>query len=62
MQSSQPLAERMRPRSIEEYIGQEHLIGKKGAIRKSLDAGHIPSMILWGHTGCWKNDTCKFIS
>jgi putative ATPase len=52
----------MRPRSIEEYIGQEHLIGKKGAIRKSLDSGHIPSMILWGPPGVGKTTLASLLA
>jgi putative ATPase len=49
-----PLAERMRPKSLEEYVGQEHLIKKGSSLRKSLDAGAIPSMILWGPPGVGK--------
>ena len=49
-----PLAERMRPKSLDEYVGQEHLLKKGASLRKSLDAGAIPSMILWGPPGVGK--------
>ena len=49
-----PLAERMRPKSLDEYVGQEHLLTKGASLRKSLDAGVLPSMILWGPPGVGK--------
>jgi len=49
-----PLAERMRPDTLEEYIGQKHLIGPNGALRPQLDSGLIASMILWGPPGTGK--------
>ncbi|MEX1192999.1 MAG: replication-associated recombination protein A, partial [Brumimicrobium sp.] len=49
-----PLAERMRPKSLDDYVGQDHLIKKGASLRKSLDAGAIPSMILWGPPGVGK--------
>lgn len=49
-----PLAEKMRPTSIDEYIGQDHVIGKDAIIRKILDKNEIPSMILWGPPGVGK--------
>lgn len=49
-----PLAERMRPKSLDEYIGQSHLLGKGASLRIALDAGIIPSMILWGPPGVGK--------
>ncbi|MBM3453419.1 MAG: replication-associated recombination protein A [Bacteroidetes bacterium] len=51
---SVPLAERMRPKLLDDYIGQEHLIGPKGPIRRALDAGILPSIILWGPPGVGK--------
>ena len=41
-----PLAERLRPRTIDEYIGQEHLVGKNGVFRKFFETGNVPSFIL----------------
>ncbi len=49
-----PLAERMRPRSLDAYAGQDHLLEKGASLRKSLDAGVLPSMILWGPPGVGK--------
>jgi hypothetical protein len=43
----QPLAERMRPSKLEDYIGQDHLVGENSPLRKALEAGHLPSCILW---------------
>lgn len=54
MQSTQPLAERMRPKKLEDYFGQEHIIGESGAIKKSVASGQLPSMILWGPPGVGK--------
>lgn len=51
---SVPLAERMRPKLLDDYIGQEHLIGPNGPIRRALDAGILPSIILWGPPGVGK--------
>ncbi len=47
MYSSQPLADRMRPKTLDEYLGQVHLVGRKGTLRKSIEAGLLPSIILW---------------
>ena len=52
---SAPLAERLRPRTIEEYIGQEHLVGKNGVFRKFFETGNVPSFILWGPPGVRKD-------
>ncbi len=49
-----PLAERMRPKNLDEYVGQKHLLTEGASLRKSLDAGAIPSMILWGPPGVGK--------
>lgn len=49
-----PLAERMRPNSLSEYIGQKHLLGKDGSLRKALDSKVLPSLILWGPPGVGK--------
>ncbi len=57
-----PLAEQLRPKSLEEYIGQEHLVGKNAILRKALESGNIPSMILWGPPGTGKTTLAYIIS
>ena len=46
-----PLAERMRPRTLEDYIGQQHLVGPGAVIRRMIDGGHVSTFILWGPPG-----------
>lgn len=58
----QPLAERMRPRTLDDYVGQPHLTGPKGIIRKMLESGNVPSMILWGPPGVGKTTLAQMIS
>ncbi|QBB70533.1 replication-associated recombination protein A [Pseudolysobacter antarcticus] len=53
-QGLKPLAERMRPRSLDEMVGQERLLAPDSALRRAIEAGHIHSMILWGPPGCGK--------
>lgn len=57
-----PLAERMRPSIIDELIGQEHLTGENGVIRKAIQSGNIPSMILWGPPGVGKTTIANIIA
>lgn len=57
-----PLAERMRPKSLEDYVGQEHLVGEKGVLRQMIDSGRISSFILWGPPGVGKTTLAKIIS
>ena len=47
----QPLAERLRPKTLDEYIGQKHLVGPGAILRKMIDAGRISSFILWAPPG-----------
>src|SRR5213083_1510504 len=54
MASAQPLAARMRPRDLGEFVGQPHLVGEGRVLRKAIDAGQLPSMILWGPPGTGK--------
>jgi len=62
MSSNIPMAERLRPKTLNEYIGQEHLVGKDGVLRKIIETGNIPSMILWGPPGVGKTTLAKLIS
>jgi putative ATPase len=57
-----PLAERIRPATIDDLIGQEHLIGKEGVLRKVIQTGSIPSMILWGPPGVGKTTIANIIA
>ncbi len=57
-----PLAERLRPRSLDEYIGQQHLVGKSGVFRKFLETGNVPSFILWGPPGVGKTSLAKLVA
>lgn len=59
---STPLAERLRPSSLDDYIGQEHLIGKTAVLRKAIESGVIPSMIFWGPPGVGKTTLANIIS
>lgn len=58
----QPLAERMRPRSLAELVGQEQLTGENGVVRKAIASGNIPSMILWGPPGVGKTTIANIIA
>ncbi len=60
--SSPPLAERLRPARLEDLVGQEHLVGPNGIIRKAISTGNIPSMILWGPPGVGKTTIANIIA
>jgi len=57
-----PLAERMRPKSLEQYVGQEHLIGPEGGLTPILKSGNLPSMILWGAPGTGKTTLARLLA
>ena len=58
----QPLAERLRPKTLDEYIGQKHLVGPGAILRKMIDAGRISSFILWGPPGVGKTTLAQIIA
>ena len=59
---SEPLAERLRPRTLDEYVGQKHLVGEGAVLRKMIDAGRISSFILWGPPGVGKTTLAQIIA
>jgi putative ATPase len=62
MLNNQPLAERLRPRDLSEFTGQEHLVGKSSVLRKLIESGNIPSFILWGPPGVGKTTLANIIA
>lgn len=59
---SQPLAERLRPQSLDEYIGQKHLVGEGAILRKMIESGRVPSFLLWGPPGVGKTTLAQIIA
>ena len=59
---SEPLAERMRPRTLDDYVGQEHIVGEGGVLRKMIESGRISSFILWGPPGVGKTTLADIVA
>ena len=57
-----PLAERLRPQTLDDYIGQKHLVGPDAVLRKMIESGHISSFILWGPPGVGKTTLAQIIA
>ncbi|MFK7757234.1 MAG: replication-associated recombination protein A [Flavobacteriales bacterium] len=62
MDTNTPLAERMRPKTLDEYIGQGHLVGENSVLRRTISTGNIPSLILWGPPGVGKTTLAQIIA
>jgi putative ATPase len=62
MLANQPLAERLRPKDLDEFCGQDHLVGKNAVLRKVIDSGNVPSFILWGPPGVGKTTLASIIA
>src|SRR5690606_6490961 len=61
-QAPRPLADRLRPRDLDEIAGQDHLVGAGGTLRRMVESGKIPSLIFWGPPGCGKTTMARILA
>ena len=62
LNSSRPLAERMRPQTLDDYVGQRHLVGEGEILRRMIESGRVASFILWGPPGVGKTTLARIIA
>lgn len=62
LEAIKPLAERMRPRHLDDFVGQERLLAKDSALRRAIESGYVHSMILWGPPGCGKTSLARVLA
>lgn len=60
--TNRPLADRLRPKTIDEVAGQGHIVGQNGTLRKTIEGGHLPSIIFWGPPGCGKTTLARILA